>query len=302
MNKATKQTRRSFLKVAGAAAVGHVLIPRTTLAANQQRQPSRFAPDIGVCTSVKNAALLREAGAGYIEAGVRGLLVPDQSDDAFAAKLAEAKSCGLPVAAANGFLPGSLKSTGPDANHEGVLRFAETAFKRARQVGITTIVFGSSGSRTIPDGFERTKAERQFLALLEKMGPLAKAGGVTVAIEPLNKGETNFINTLPQGATIVAAVNHPNIRLTADIFHMLRMEEPPQHIRDAARLVQHVHIAEKKERTAPGVHGDVFQPYFQALKDIGYKGRVSIECRWQEMPKQLPVAIRFLREQMSRVK
>ena len=95
----------------------------------------------------------------------------------------------VPIRAANGFLPGSLKCTGPDANHEGVLSFAEVAFRRAQKVGIETICFGSSGARSIPAGFNREAAEGQFVELLRKMGALAEPYGVTVAVEPLTGEE-----------------------------------------------------------------------------------------------------------------
>lgn len=286
-------TRRDFLKVTF-----------TTLAMSRLAwgQEPGFRIPIGVCTSTKNAGLLKDAGASYIEAGVRWFLVPDKGEEAFAENLALAKGCGLPIVAANGFLPGSLKSVGPEANHEGVLAFAETAFKRASRVGIKTIVFGSSGSRRIPEGFDRSKAQLQFVALLARMAPLAKANDVTVVVEPLNTGEVNFINTLHDGARVVEPIDHPNIRLLADIFHMLRMDEPPQHIRDVGHLLAHTHIAEKGKRTPPGVDGDDFTPYFQALKDVGFRGRISIECGWKDMASQVPEAIRTLQEQMAKVR
>lgn len=301
MSETIRHSRRRFLKTVGVAAAGHILSPRVGFGSPQEKARAVFAPRIGVCTSVANAGVLHQSGADYIEAGVRRFLVPDKPEDAFAPNLKAARECGLPVLAANGFLPGSLKSTGPDANHEGVLNFAETAFKRARRAGIKTIVFGSSGSRTVPEGFDHGKAEQQFIALLKKMGPLAGRHDVAVAVEPLRERETNFINTVPQGAKIVRAVNHPNIRLLADIFHMLRMDEPPRHIREASDLIIHVHIAEKAKRTPPGVAGDDFTGYFQALKDIGYKGLISIECGWKDLPQQLPVAVKTMRAQMAKV-
>jgi sugar phosphate isomerase/epimerase len=305
--------RREFLR-AVSAGVAALAVPEYAGAFQQRDRrdsravparsndgPTPFSPRIGVCTSVKNAELLRQSGADYIEAGVRSFLIPDKPEAEFAENLKAAQAGGLPILAANGFLPGSLKCVGPNANHEGVLEFAESAFKRARQVGIKTIVFGSSGARSIPDGFDRGVAELQFVALLGKMAPLAQAHNVVVAIEPLNRGETNFINTLPDGARLVEPVNHPNIRLLADIYHMLRMDEPPQNIRDVGHLLVHVHIAEKEKRTPPGVAGDDFTGYFQALKDVGYCGPVSIECGWKEMPEQLPAAIKTLRRQMAKV-
>jgi sugar phosphate isomerase/epimerase len=285
-----------FLKAAGAATLTPGLIPRAAAGV------ASFEPPIGVCTSVGNAGMLRSAGADYIEEGVRRLLIPGKPDGEFAEKRSAAGACGLPVLAANGFLPGSLKCTGPDANHEGVLKFAETAFIRARAIGIGTIVFGSSGARSIPDGFDRRQAELQFVALLGKMAMLAEPHGVVVAVEPLNRGETNFIHTVAEAIDLVRAVQHPNVAIIADIFHMLREDEPPRSIREAGELIRHVHIAEKAKRTPPGVAGDDFTPYLQALKDMGYVGGISIECRWSNMEQELPVAVQTLRAQMAKVK
>jgi len=294
------QTRRQFLQTLGAAA----LTPTVLAQAGRGRQPAQEAAaawPIGVCTSVKNAPVLRAAGVDYIEESVGRLLVPGKPDKDFAERLRAARECGLPVRTANCFLPGSLKCVGPQADHDAVLRYAEKAFERARQAGIRTIVFGSSGARSIPKGFDRGAAELQFVALLAKMGPLAAARDVVVALEPLNRDETNFVNTVPEGGRLVEPVQHPNIRLLADIYHMLRMDEPPAHIREVGPLLQHVHIAEKDKRTAPGVAGDDLTPYFRALREIDYRGRVSIECRWGELSEQLPVAMRTLRSQIARV-
>jgi sugar phosphate isomerase/epimerase len=283
----------------GAATIGSLLGARAMRGEAPSPDAANFAPDIGVCTSAGNAGTLREAGASYIEEGVRRLLIPDQPEAAFAARLEATEACGLPIRAANGFLPGALKCVGPDANHERVLAFAESAFRRAGRVGIKTIVFGSSGARSIPEGFDRRRAELQFAALLGKMAALARRANVVVAVEPLNRGETNFINSVEEGAALVECVQHPNVGLTADIFHMLRENEPAGHINRAGAFIRHVHIAERRTRTPPGVDGDDFTPYLQALKDIKYAGLISIECRWGDLSQQLPVAVRTLRRQLA---
>jgi sugar phosphate isomerase/epimerase len=273
----------------------------TAFADNDQNRARSFNPPIGICTSLKNAELMHESGGDYLEVGVRWFLVPVKPAADFAGNLAAAKACPLPILAANGFLPGSLKCVGPQADHAAVLAYAKTAFERAKQVGIRRIVFGSSGARAIPDGFDRSRAEHQFIALLMKMGPLAAANNVVVVIEPLNSKECNFINTVLEGARIVEAVGHPNVQLLADIYHMLRMDEPPANIRAVGHLLRHVHIAEKKKRTAPGVAGDDFRPYLEALAGVGYHGGISMECRWEQLAEQLPVAVETLREQMAGV-
>ncbi|MFC1628732.1 sugar phosphate isomerase/epimerase family protein [Gemmatimonadota bacterium] len=286
-------SRRDFLKQTGSGVLALPGLLSILSVADQS------LISIGVCTAIDNAAIAREAGCSYLEEGVRRLLLPAQSDEEFRQKKDAADACGLPVRACNSFLPGSLKSTGPEADHEGVLRFAETTFRRAAETGVEYIVFGSSGSRRIPEGFDRGHAREQFISLLERMGPLAQGCGITITIEPLQRSECNFINTVSEGAEIVREVNHPYIRLLADIYHMMREDEGPEAILAAGDLLKHLHVAEKADRTPPGVAGDDFTPYFRALKEIGYRGSLSIECSWQDLAQQLPGAVRTLKMQLT---
>lgn len=288
-------TRRALLKAAGAAALSR---PVGALAA-VRRSRTEFAPAIGVCAALRDTALLAQHGVDYVEESVGRLLQPQKPDDEVEAALADAKSAALPVRAANSFLPGALPCVGPRADHAGILIHAKNAFERARRVGIEVIVFGSSASRSRPEGVEEMDAERQFVDLLRKLGPLAERFGILVAVEPLQRSETNFINTLEHGARLVRAAAHAHVALTADIFHMLRMDEPPAHIVQTGALVRHVHVAEKAERTPPGIAGDDFRPYLKALREIGYAGRISIECRWRDLAEQLPPAVGTLRRQIE---
>ncbi len=309
---ASEPTRREFLRITGLAAAalavpgaaevagGQVSGRRSSLGGDALPRPSQFDPPIGVCTSPGNAKLLKRCGVDYVEVVARWFLMPDKPNARFAPNLAVARKCILPIRSANGFLPRALRCTGPAANHEAVLRYAATAFARARQVGIDVIVFGSGAARTPPEGFPLRKAEAQFTALLRRMGPLAEPHGVTVVLEPLRKRETPFIRTVAHGARIVRAVNHPNIRLLADCFHMACENEPPEHIRHVGDLLHHVHIAQK-DRTPPAAGGDDLAPYLSALRDIGYRGRISMECRWKDMAAQLPGAVAALRTKIGLV-
>jgi len=267
----------------------------------KEKTVSRLNPKLGVCSSLKNAEILKTAGADYIEAGVRRYLIPTESDENFGEKFAAFKKSALPIYSCNGFLPGSLKSTGADAVHDKILDYAEVAFRRAQQSGIKIIVFGSGGSRKIPEGFDASRARKQFVSLLKRMGPIAKKYDVTVVIEPLNKKECNFINTVSEGTDIVRQVRHGNIKVLADFYHMMCEDEGPESILKAGKDLRHCHIAELRGRTPPGVNGEDFTGYFQALKTIGYKGRISIECRWKDLNEQAPKAIETLKEQLNQV-
>jgi sugar phosphate isomerase/epimerase len=190
---------------------------------------------------------------------------------------------------------------GPDPKHDEILVYAQTALRRAARAGVEVIVWGSGQSRRIPDGFSRAAAEEQFCRLAKKTAALARQYGVILCLEPLNSGETNFINTLAEGAAVLRAVNHPNFKLLADLYHLLREGEGPSAIGRNGKYLYHCHIAEKDRRTPPGTAGDDFRPFLKALKTINYRGRISLECRWENMPEQLPAAVIFLRKQISEI-
>ncbi len=278
-----------------------LLIPMSFFSCSSSK-PDTFLTEIGVCTSVSNADMLASHGYTYIEESVGRFLMPTQSEEEFNEMLQQARNADIPVRACNLFIPGSMKSVGPDAVHPEILEYMETAFSRAQKAGVEYIVFGSGGSRDIPEGFSRSEARRQFIDLCSQMAPIASKYDVVVVLEPLNTKECNFINSVTEGGEIVEAVNHPNFRLLADFYHMLMDGEKPESIEKYGHLIQHTHIAEKEGRAAPGTHNDDFTAYFKALKDAGYKGMLSIECRWEDMEAQAASANETMKNQLLTLK
>src|SRR5690606_8561176 len=139
------------------------------------------------------------------------------------------------IYACNGFLPGELKAVGPDADHDGIIRYAERAFARAQQAGIGAIVFGSGNSRRIPPGVDRLEAEQQFVDLCKAVADRAATYDVIICLENLDSGETNLVNTVSEALAVAHRVNRPNFKLLVDIFHMLREKESPSSIVAAGR-------------------------------------------------------------------
>ncbi len=256
---------------------------------------------IGVCGPVAEYADFASAGYRYIEPSVQNLLVPGAPEEAFAARADVMASLPVPVPVANLFLPGSLKVVGPDLDMEAVMAYAAVAFRRARSIGIEHIVFGSGGARYVPEGFPHDEAARQFTGVLTEMAPVAQEWGITVCVEPLRSQETNFLNTVPEAVAVLDRVAHPAVGLTFDIYHVMQEGRNAEDVLIAGRYTKHLHVAENTDRAAPGTHGDDFTPYFEALKSVGYSGRISVECRWRNKTAELAGAYRALQDQVSRV-
>lgn len=267
-------TRRGFLQTGAFAAMGASWVSR----ANAAESGKPLFSAMGIAAPLGRAAFLKTQGAGFLTESVSGFLVPDQSDEVFAENLKKLAGSPLPVLACNGFIrPAHLRCVGADANHDQVLEWAGIAFRRLKLAGGKFIVFGSAGARALRDGWPKEKADGQFVALLKRMGPLAGKEGVTVVVEQLQAAECNYINRIGDGARLIREAGHPNIRLLADLYHMARMGDSPADLKAAMDVVVHIEIAEKDERTVPGVRGDDFRPFFRVLREAGYQGAVSIE-------------------------
>lgn len=287
-------SRRAFLRAGALAAAAVALRPVARAAA-----PDRpLFSAIGIAAPMNQAAALKAAGIDFLTEGVDRLLVPDQSDEAFAANLNTLAAAPLPVLACNNFIrPRHLRSVGADANHEAVLAWADTTFARAKRAGARFVVFGSSGSRAIRDDWPRDRAEAQFRELLGKMGTLAERHDITVTLEQLRAQECNFINHIAEGAAMIRSVGHPRVRLLADLFHMTVMGDTPADLRAAMDVVVHLEIAETAGRTAPGVGGQDFRPFFRVLREQGYRGAVNIEGSWKI--EQIAPAVAEIRRQAA---
>jgi len=274
-----------------------ILLPLLITCLTATCQQPAYQPTFAVCRAIADYPAAAAAGYDYVEASVGNFLVPGQNDSAFQVNLEQMKQLDAKIISCTSFIPGDLRITGPETRHPDILVWAETALRRAQIANIPYIVLGSGGARKVPDGFDRQEATRQFTELCKLLAPVAQKYDVVIVVEPLNRGETNFINSLSEGAAIVKAVNHPNIRLLCDIYHMLREDESADEIVKYGEFLRHCHIAEKETRSIPGTAGDDFRPYFNALKKIKYQGCISIEGRWDDFEKRLAPALQYMKEQ-----
>ena len=255
---------------------------------------------VGITAALSRASDLAAAGADYIVPSVADFLMPDAPEAEFERQREIAAAAPLPVLGCNSFLRHPrLRCTGPDANHAAVLEFSEIAFGRLARAGGRFIGFGSNTARRIPEGWPKTRADEQFVALLRQMGPLAARHGITVSVEQLRTSECNYLNRLAEVVAIVDAVNHPNIRVLADLFHMAVMGDSPADLDRAMPRVGLVELAEREKRTPPGVAGDDFRPYFASLHRGGYSGHITIEANGT--PEQLATAFATIRRQAAEV-
>jgi D-psicose/D-tagatose/L-ribulose 3-epimerase len=250
---------------------------------------------VGYCAGLKGMADAKAAGFDYVELGTTELTA--LSDEEFDKAVVQIHQLGLPTPVTNLFLPGTLKVTGPAIDKEQQMAYVRKAFSRLARIGVGTVVFGSGGARRVPDGFSKEEAFGQLVDFGKRIGPEARARGITVAIEPLRSQESNIINSAREGLALVNAIGDPNFQLMIDFYHLASEKEDPQIVLDARDHIRHLHTANPTGRVFPLKWEEFdYAPFFANLRKIGYDKRISVEASTKDLPVDAPQAIALLRK------
>lgn len=138
-------------------------------------------------------------------------------------------------------------------------------------------VYSSVGRIGGAEPDEYRKQWKTVVGNMKKIAKYAESKGKTVCIEPLNRFETDFINTVDQALTLVKDVGSPALKIHLDTFHMnIEQKNQAAAIRKAGRLLGHFHACGSDRGTPGGDHID-WKGIAKALKAVGYKGDVVIE-------------------------
>ena len=209
---------------------------------------------------------------------------------------------------------------GPDRNicssnpqtRENAKKYIRWLVDAAEYLGSETIA-GPMYSAVGKDHLDDEKARREewdlAVAGIREMAEYARKKGVKLALETLNRFETDMINTVAQGLKFINDVGLDNVGLHLDTFHMhLEEKSSAAAIRQAGGKIFHFHSCEN-DRGVPGSGQVRWEEIAQALKETGYQGPVVIEsftaqvkeiaravCIWREIaPSQDAIAVQGLK-------
>ena len=130
------------------------------------------------------------------------------------------------------------------------------------------------------DAVPRAEYKQQWKTVvnhLKSLSQYAEDRGKQICLEPLNRFETDFINTCDQALKMVKDVGSPALKIQLDTFHMnIEEKNQAQAIRKAGKLLAHLHAC-GCDRGTPGKDHIDWKGIAQALKGIGYQGDIVIE-------------------------
>ncbi|MDR1060164.1 MAG: sugar phosphate isomerase/epimerase [Clostridiales bacterium] len=249
---------------------------------------------IGICAPIGQLRQFDEMGFDYIEPAVVSLMDMDAGALGEARRILDGSR--IKAEACNVLFPGRIALVGPDADPGAAESYLRDAVGRAAQIGAKCLVFGSGASRRAPAGFDAAAARSQLRDAIALAGEIARENGVLIAIEPLNAGETNQINSVSDGLRMAREIGMDSVGLLADFYHMRVEREPMSSLLPCGGALLHAHIARGEGRTYPLSGGeDIYGEFFAALGAIAYSGRVSIEGSSPAIGEDAPKSLAFLR-------
>jgi len=175
---------------------------------------------------------------------------------------------------------------GTSDQQQSALKYLKGTMDVMQQIGAKMLVGPLYSSVGRADAVTDEDYKSQWSTVVKHLKELcdyAKLKGLTLAIEPLNRFETDFINTCAQGLKLISDVNKDNLFIHLDTFHMnIEEKDPAAAIRKAGKKLGLLHAC-GTDRGTPGNDHTDWNKIVKALKDINYDGQLVIESFTKEV-------------------
>jgi sugar phosphate isomerase/epimerase len=237
--------------------------------------PAAFSPllfagewELGLITA-------RELGYDAVELSLR-----DPQDAVVAEVVSETRRSGLglsAIATGQSYYQDGLSLTNPDPAERAKLLERLKRFIDLAAPWSAMVILG--GVRGVLKGAASSHPEQRLLAIdmIEACSDYANQNGVSLLLEPINRYETNFLNTIQECLELIDGADLKNVFILADTFHM-NIEEKSlvDALNLAGRKLGYLHFADNN-RKAPGQGHINFSKLAQNVNTLGYNGFISAE-------------------------
>ena len=206
--------------------------------------------------------------------------VEDPSHIDPAALKAAAEKAGIAIGSICACMGPGRDFRGTKEEQKTAIDYVKTLIDQAAAMGCPRIIGPIYSVVGKADAVEEAEQKKEFDLVVKNLKPLAKYAekkGIELCIEPLNRFETDFLNTCDKGLKLIKAIGSKAVKLHLDTFHM-NIEEKNQAdaIRKAGKNLGHFHAC-GSDRGTPGADHIDWKPIVKALNDIGYTGDIVIE-------------------------
>ena len=191
------------------------------------------------------------------------------------------RQAGLKALVCGAFGPDRDMSSETPAVRDNAARYLSKCVDIARGLGSPTVsgpMYAGVGNTAMRSPEQRRAQRERSAATLRGIADYAAARDVKLALEPLNRFETDLINTVEQGLSFLDDVGRKNVGLLLDTFHMnIEEKDTPAAIRRAGSRILEFHAC-ASDRGTPGEDHLPWKEIAAALSAVAYNGPIVIEA------------------------
>lgn len=192
----------------------------------------------------------------------------------------ESRRTGIDVGICGAFGPDRDVSDPDPRRRENGMAYLRGCIDVAAAVGSPQVagpMFSATGRAELLEPGERQARWQNAVESLRTVADYAGDRGVRLAIEPLNRFETDMVNTVEQGLNLCNDIGRENVGLLVDTFHMnIEEKDIADAVRRAGARIFHVQVSEN-DRGTPGSGHVPWDSFFDSLNDINYSGQIVVE-------------------------
>lgn len=210
-----------------------------------------------------------------IPAGI--LVSPNLTDEEWERRKQQLRSYPLPpIKIASHWL--DKPSTTPRPDWELLEFWTRRALRRLSEIGVQCAgVWGYFFPKV--EGYSPSRQLDGAIRYANFMGDVARSYNMTMMMEPMAEAGSLW-PTYKEGLAFVRRVDHPNVKIMADLNYFLKLNQPFADIKEAPELCMHCHIAGDHAQPGVGDMRETHKAFFRVLREVGYEGGVSCACPW----------------------
>lgn len=171
--------------------------------------------------------------------------------------------------------------------HQNCFEHAEKCFAVATELGVDFVagpLYAAVGKARLAPAEEKKKEWQRAVTNLRTLSGIGKKHGLDIALEPLNRFESDLINTADDVVRLLDAINESNMKIILDSFHMtIEEQDIRKAINTAGNRLIHVQVSEN-HRGIPGTGLTPWEEFSKGLEDVNYDGAIVIESFTPEIP------------------
>ena len=236
---------------------------------------------LGVCcgSDENTIKMMSEIGYRYLEGGIKGFCENKAHLEATLDALDKYK---IRWEVGQHPFPGEYDLSGKQSKEalEKVRDYMYALISSTSDLNISTLVMGAGGARVLPSPDKYENVIEQMADICRyAISPVLDEFGIILALEGLRKDETPIMHRTDESILIAKTANVPNIKVMADLYHVIGEGENLDDFVNYKGYIRHAHIGKPSPRVMPS-NGDGYdyKPFFEALRSANFNGRMSVEA------------------------